>query len=340
MRAAVLRAFGAPLVIETVTDPQPGPDDAVIRVAACGIDGTDLKLLDGFGYTPDLPFVMGHEVAGTVETVGANVEAARPGDRVVAYNFLIPPASPWYGAPREQLAPDMAGVIGVKGHPGGFAERLALPACQLVAIPGALTFADAAVHADAGLTGFHAVRRGRVAAGETVLVIGVGGVGSFAVQVAQLAGARVIAAERTAEKRAWAKTLGADATVDSAAIAPAVRTLTGGRGADCVLDIVGTEASFAAALDSAAAGGRIVVVGYTPDSFALPGKRLAQNEIEVIGARAGSRAELAEVLALSADGRIRSIVTDRAPLDCVNEALAKLRDGRVIGRLVLDIGDG
>jgi propanol-preferring alcohol dehydrogenase len=340
MRAAVLKAFGAPLVIEEVADPRPGPDDAVVKVAACGIDGTDLKLLDGFGYTPDLPFVMGHEVAGTVEAVGANVTAVKPGDRVVAYNFLIPPQSPWYGGPREQLAPDMTGVIGVKGHAGGFAERLAVPAYQLVAIPGDLSFHDAAVHADAGLTGYHAVRRGRVARGETVLVIGVGGVGSFAVQVAQLAGARVIAAERTEAKRAWAASLGAEATVDSAAIAPAVRTLTGGRGADCVLDIVGTEATFAAALDSVATGGRIVVVGYTPDSFALPGKRLAQNEIEVIGARAGARAELAEMLALSASGHIRSIVTDRAPLEAVNAALAKLRAGEVIGRLVLDIGDG
>ena len=340
MKAAVLKAFGAPLVIEEVADPRPGLDDAVIKVAACGIDGTDLKLLDGFGYTPDLPFVMGHEVAGTVAAVGATVSAVRPGDRVVAYNFLIPPGSPWYGGPREQLAPDMTGVIGVKSHDGGFAERLAVPARQLVAIPGDLSLHDAAVHADAGLTGYHAVRRGRVATGETVLVIGVGGVGSFAVQVARLAGARVIAAERTEAKRAWATSLGAEATVDSAATAPAVRALTGGRGADGVLDIVGTEASFAAALDSVAAGGRIVVVGYTPDSFAVPGKRLAQNEIEVIGTRAGSRAELAEVLALSACGRIRSIVTDRAPLAEVNAALAKLRQGRVIGRLVLDIGDG
>ena len=156
-------------------------------------------------------------------------------------------------------------------------------------------------------------------------------------QVARLAGARVIAAASTAAKRDWAGGLGAGATVDGAAAAPAVRTLTGGRGVDCVLDIVGTEASFAAALDSVAGGGRIVVVGYTPDSFALPGKRLAQNEIEVIGSRAGSRGDLAEILALTASGSIRSIVTDRAPLAAVNTALAKLRDGGVVGRLVLDI---
>ena len=104
-----------------------------------------------------------------------------------------------------------------------------------------------------------------------------------------------------------------------------------------MLDIVGTEATMEAAIDAVAVGGRIVVVGYTPDSFTLAGKRLAQNELEIIGSRAGSRKDLAEALALTASGRVRSIVTDRAPLSAVNEALAKLARGDVLGRLVLDV---
>jgi propanol-preferring alcohol dehydrogenase len=94
----------------------------------------------------------------------------------------------------------------------------------------------------------------------------------------------------------------------------------------------------AAAIDAVCAGGRIIVVGYTPDTFALSGKQLAQNEIEVIGSRSGSRKELAAALGLAAAGHIRSIVTDTAPLSGVNGALAKLRGGEVLGRLVLDIG--
>jgi propanol-preferring alcohol dehydrogenase len=337
MKAAVLKAFGAPLVIEEVADPIPGPDDAVVRVEACGIDGTDLKLLDGFGYTPELPFVMGHEPAGVVECVGERVTAFKPGDRVIAYIFLIPPESPWFQSEREQMAPDMTGVIGVKGHAGGFAERLCVSARQLVRIPDEVGMHDAAVHCDAGLTAYHAVRRSRLIAGETVLVIGVGGVGSFAVQYAAIAGARVIAAERTQAKREWARSLGAAETVNSADTARAVREVTKGRGVDCVLDIVGTKATMAAAIDSVYVGGRIVVVGYTPDSFTLSGKRLAQNELELIGTRAGSRAELTVALNLTATGRIRSIVTDRDPLANVNEALAKLCDVNVLGRLVLDV---
>jgi D-arabinose 1-dehydrogenase-like Zn-dependent alcohol dehydrogenase len=117
-----------------------------------------------------------------------------------------------------------------------------------------------------------------------------------------------------------------------------VRDWTNGRGVDCVLDIVGTEQTMAAAIDAVGVGGRIVVIGYTPDLFALSGKRLAQNELEVIGSRCGSRKELVAALGLSAAGRVRSIVTERSPLSGANEALGRLRSGGVIGRLVLDIG--
>ena len=337
MKAAILKAFGTPLSIEEVDDPHPGPDDTVLRVRVCGIDGTDLKLLDGFGYTPELPFIMGHEAAGVVETVGDRVTAFKPGDRVIPYNFLIPSESSWYQTEREQLSPDMQGIVGVKNRNGGYAERLLLPARQLVRIPDGIAWHDAAVHGDAGLTAYHAIRRSRLTLGETALLIGVGGVGSFAIQFARLAGARVIAAERTRTKLDWALHLGATEVVESDHVARAVRDLTDGRGVDCVVDIVGTEQTMAAAIDAVSPGGRIVIVGYTPDSLALSGKRLAQNELEVIGSRAGSRRELSAALSLTAAGLVRSIVTDRAPLESVNEALAKLRRSEVVGRLVLDI---
>jgi propanol-preferring alcohol dehydrogenase len=177
----------------------------------------------------------------------------------------------------------------------------------------------------------------RLAPEETVLVIGVGGVGSFAVQFAKLAGARVFAVERTEAKLGWARDLGAMEAFGSADIAEAVRYLTDGRGVDCVLDIVGTEQTMSAAIDAVCVGGRIIVVGYTPDSFVLSGKRLAQNEFEVIGSRCGSRKELVAALGLFASGQVRSIVTDTEPLDRVNQALARLRKGEVKGRLVLDV---
>ncbi|HUC18246.1 MAG TPA: zinc-binding dehydrogenase [Acetobacteraceae bacterium] len=338
MKAAVLKAFGSPLAIEEVDDPRPGPDEVLVKVMACGIDGTDLKLLDGFGYTPRLPFIMGHEPAGIVESVGERVHAFARGDRVIPYIFLVSPENPSYQTGREQLCPDMLGVLGVKGWNGGYAEKLLLPAHQLVPIPAGIAWHDAAVHCDAGLTAYHAVRRARLGLSDTVLVIGVGGVGSFAVQFANLAGACVIAVEQTEAKRDWARRLGAAETLSSVDVGPAVRALTNRRGVDCVLDLVGSKDTIAAGLDSVSTGGRIVMVGYTTDSLVLSGKNLAQNELEVIGSRAGSRRELHASLDLAAAGRIHSIVTDRFPFDRVNEALARLATGQVLGRLVLDMG--
>jgi propanol-preferring alcohol dehydrogenase len=339
MKAAVLHRFGAPLSLEDVPQPAIGPDDVLVRVRACGIDGTDLKLLDGFGYSPDLPFIMGHEPAGEVVDVGTHVDQFAVGDRVIPYIFFIPPDNPWYGSPREQLCPDMQGVLGVKGIAGGYAELMSVPAHQLARLPAGIAWEDAAVLCDAGLTAYHAVQRSRLQEGETALILGVGGVGSFVVQLARLAGARVIAVERGTAKTARARDLGADEVIHvadaDADLRQAVRQLTQGRGAECVVDIVGTHHTMSAGIDSLAVGGRLIVVGYTPDEFAIGGKRLAQNEFAILGSRGGSRSDLSAVAALAAGGQLKSIVTDTRPLSEVNEALADLRQGRVLGRLVI-----
>ena len=339
MKAAVLREFGAPLTLAEVATPAPGPGEVLVRVKACGIDGTDLKLLDGFGYTPDLPFIMGHEPAGDVAAIGRDVGEFRVGDRVIPYIFLIPKESPWYGTERAQLCPEMTGVLGVKGLSGGYAEFLVVPAHQLVRLPDGVAWEDGAVLCDAGLTAYHAVSRARLTREETVLVTGVGGVGSFVVQLARLAGARTIAVDRGRAKIDRARRLGAEQAIDAldSDIAGDVRRFTEGRGVDCVLDVVGTQQTLSAGVDSLAVGGRLGVVGYTPDDRSAGGKRLAQNEFEILGSRGGSRSELRAVVQLAAEGRIESIVTDARPLREANEALAELREGRVLGRMVLRI---
>lgn len=338
MKAALLEEFGAPLVLTDVPDPVPGPDEVQIRVRACGIDGTDLKLLDGFGYTPKLPFIMGHEPAGVVEQVGGELDEFAPGDRVIPHIFLVPPESRWFRSPREQLCPEMTGVVGVKDAPGGYAERVCVAARQLVRIPESVAWHDAAVLCDAGLTAWHAVDRASLLSGETVLVVGVGGVGSFVVQFAKMAGVDVIAVDRSAQKLDWARSLGADHVLNSHEqdVAGEVRRLTGGIGVDCALDIVGAAASLTAGIAALKPGGRLVLVGYTPDEYTLSAKQFAQNEFELIGSRGGSFRDLQAVVDCVASGRIKSIVTGRRPFEEVNEALAELRAGGVLGRLVLE----
>ncbi len=337
MKAAVLRKFGEPLSIEQIDKPTPGPQEVLIRVHACGIDGTDLKLIDGFGYHPQLPFVMGHEPAGVVDQIGVEVSDVRVGDHVVTYNFFTCGQCAICRGDREQLCPHMAAVLGVKGWPGGYAEYLKVPARQVVAVPRGISFEDAAVLCDAGITAFHAVERSRATRGETVLVFGVGGVGSFAVQFAKMSGARVIAVDTSESKCARALELGADSTINGVQqdVTAEVRRLTGDWGVDCVIDIVGREATMVAGVDSLRNGGRIVIVGYTPEVYHLSGKQLAQNELELIGARCGRKCDLIATVRHVAGGRISSIVTDAFPLDQVNEALALLRSGQVLGRCVL-----
>lgn len=339
MKAAVLHEFGKPLVVGEVEIPVPGPNEVLIRVHACGIDGTDLKLLDGFGYHPDLPFIMGHEPAGIVEQTGTDVTNLSAGDRVVTYNFFTCGECALCRNDREQLCPHMSGVLGVKDKPGGYAEFLKVPERQVLPIPDGISFPDAATLCDAGITAFHAVDRSRLCAAETVLVFGVGGVGSFAVQFAQLAGARVIAVDTTEAKCSRALELGADAVINGTEqdVRVAARRLTDGWGVDCVIDIVGKEVTIAAGVDSLCNGGRLVIVGYTPDTYSMNGKQIAQNELEVIGARCGRKRDLLSAAELVAAGKTKSIVTDTYPLEEVNEALALLRAGQVLGRCVLEI---
>ncbi len=340
MKAAVLHAFGQPLSIESIDVPELGPDDVLVKVMACGVDGTDLKMLDGFGYRAELPFVMGHEVAGIVERAGSNVRNTQPGDRVTTYNFVTCGECRNCRSGRTQLCPNITGIIGVKDIPGGYAEYLRVPASQVVQLPDGIDWADAAVLSDAGITAYHSVQRSRVNGEETVAIVGAGGVGSFAVQFARLTGARVISVERTQEKCRHAAELGAHEAINGTAadVAAEVRRLTDGWGADCVIDIVGTEETITNGIDSLANGGRFVLVGYTPDTWTLEGKRMAQNEIEFIGTRCGGREDLLGAAKLLAEGKARSIVTDRFPLESVNDAHKKLRSGEVMGRLVLMIG--
>ena len=339
MKAAVLKEFGKPLLIEQVPDPVIASDEVLINVMACGIDGTDLKLLDGFGYTPDLPHVMGHEPSGVVAEVGSDVTDFKPGDHVITYNFSYCGRCLVCRAGRQQICPNMTNVLGVRGAFGGYAEYLKIPARQVVRVPRRAAWEDAAVLCDAGITAFHAVDRSRLKVGETVVIFGVGGVGSFAVQFARLAGARVIAVDVSPAKLQHARSLGADETIDitSEDVPKRVAGLTDEWGADCAIDIVGKEQTIAAGVDSLCHGGRIVIVGYTPEQYPLNGKQLAQNELEVIGTRCGPMNDLLRAAEVVASGRTRSIVTDTAPLEQVNEALARLREGRVLGRLVLQM---
>ena len=342
MKAVVFHARNQPLQLEDVEIPSPGPEEVLVQVMACGADITDWKILDGFAYIPKLPIVLGHETAGVVAKVGSQVTGFKPGDRVAVYNYFYCGKCSYCRARREQLCVNMAGLMGILERDGGYAEYTTVLARQLVRVPENVAWHDAAVCCDAGITAVHAVDRSGVKLGETVLVIGVGGVGAVVTQLCKLAGARVVTVDQSEVKAQRAREMGADAALNSRTvdIAEAVLDMTEGQGVDCVMDVVGVEETMTYGMDSLRRGGRLVLVGYTEERYPLKGEQLDQNELTIIGTRGGRMLDLINTVQLVSSGKIKSIVTDLYPLEKANEALAFLRTGNALGRVVLQTPAG
>jgi D-arabinose 1-dehydrogenase-like Zn-dependent alcohol dehydrogenase len=337
MKAAVLHKIGEALRIGEVPTPKAGPDELVIRTTACGICGTDLHIRDGWGYTPELPFIMGHEPAGVVVEVGERVTKFKPGDRAVPNIFFTCGNCFYCRTNRETQCLHLEGILGVLTYPGGYGEFFKVRERQLFHLPETISFSEGAVIADAVVTAVHAVRRGRVAPEETVMVISVGGCSAAAIQVCKAYGARVISVVRSQEKRERALRLGADAALDSrqTSIPGAVMDLTDGLGVHCVIDGVGNADTMNTGMESLCRGGRLVILGYTQDRHALDPRKTAVHELEIIGTRSGGRDDTAESIRLVGVDTWVPVVTDSFPIEQVEEAHALMRQGKNLGRIVL-----
>ena len=337
MKAAVLHQIGQPLRVEEVPPPKIGPDDVLVHTRACGICGTDLHIRDGWGYTPALPFIMGHEPAGIVAEVGSNVTGFKAGDPVVPNIFFACGNCFYCRTNRETQCIRLGGILGVLNHSGGYGEYFRIPARQLFHLPSHVPFTEGSIIADAVVTSVHGVKRGRVRQGETVVVISVGGCSAAAIQICKAYGAKVICVVRSSEKEKRAIALGADEALNSREIdiPAAVKDLTNGLGAECVIDGVGTEETLSEGIRSLCHGGRLVILGYTRERYPLDPRQVAVHELEVIGTRSGGRQDTAESIRFVADQKWVPIVTDIYPLDRVEEAHQQMREAKALGRIVL-----
>jgi NADPH:quinone reductase-like Zn-dependent oxidoreductase len=346
MRAALFRRHGGPEVMEVgeVPVPEPGPGEVQVRVTAAALNHIDLWLRRGLPALPiALPHVAGGDVCGVVAALGAGVEpmaGAREGDRVLINPGLSCGRCAACLDGRDNFCPDYR-LLGEQTW-GGQAELVVVPAQNVVPAPRDRLPLDDAQLASIPIAFITAwqmlVDRARIQQGETVLVLAAGsGVGTAAVQIAKLWGARVIATASTGEKLAAARALGADETIDHAStdVVAEVKRLTGRRGADIVVDHVGA-ATFGKSVVACARGGRIVVCGATTGHEPVLNLRhVFWRQLSILGSTLASKARLPQLLDLFAAGRLRPVVDRVFPLAEVAEAHRRLESRAAFGKLVL-----
>jgi propanol-preferring alcohol dehydrogenase len=330
VRAAVLREYGRPLDVCEVPDPVPGPNDALVRVRAAGVCATDLTIRAGGLPAARPPRIPGHEIAGEVVTLGTNTGGVGPrvGDHVIVCYYLTCGACGYCRTGRDTLCERVRGRVGVELD-GGFAELVAVPTASLFPVGEAVGFDAAAVLADAGAASWHALRRqGQLVAGERVIVVGAGGLGLIAIQLARLVDAHPVAVDVSDEKLAAARDAGAEDVALSSTDWPAALGP-----ADLVLDLVGKPETIEASLRAVRPDGRVVLVSYgAGENVTVAPRSLITAQLRVIGSRGSYKTELADVIRFTEEGSLRPVVGRSYPLAAINEALDALAAGTVLGR--------
>lgn len=340
MRAMAVPAYGEPLIPIDVPEPEVPDGCALLQVLTCGVCFSDVKTSRGempFSADLSLPHIPGHEICGRV------IATQPPGlleEGTVGTVFHYWPCGRCSSCRRgdETLCSDLVGWVGFT-HPGGFRERIAVPVDRLIPIPPSIDPISAAPMSCALGTAYRSVVvRGAVRSGMSVGIIGLGGVGIHAAQVARASGARVVGFDLHEPTLAAARDLGLDARTSDDDAMNAARVEIAPEGMDVVVDAVGKARTFEAASRLVRPGGRIVGVGYSPTTdLSLPTTKLVLEELQVIGSRFAHREDLERAIALVAAGDVSPIVGLVRNLDEVNDVFSHLSSGEVVGRAVLDI---
>ncbi len=328
--------------LDEVPAPQPGSGEVLLEVAAAGVCGTDVSIAFGsHGSASGAGAVtLGHEIAGRITAVGESVEEWSVGDAVVVCPIVSCGRCRACVRGSAQVCARRR-VIGIDID-GGLADQVVVPADTLVRLPDGIAPEAGAILTDAVATPFHALGdRAQLRPGESIAVLGIGGLGQHAVQLARLFGAgRVVAIDTRPEALALAVELGADAVVDAreSSVAEAIRAAIGGDGADVVADFTGAATAIEAGVEALRTGGRLVMCGLGPDRVTLPAtNELVRREITLLAAYGFRRDTIELVITLVAAGRLSlgSSISHIVGLQDTDDALRMLRDKRDAPRRIV-----
>lgn len=343
MRALAVAAVGGleHLAVRELPAPEvEGPGDVRVRVHAAALNRLDLFVADGLpGVSYSFPHILGSDGAGVVESVGPAVTRVRPGDRVMINPGLSCGRCPACLAGEESLCAGF-GVVGEHRH-GTAAEYVVVPQENLAPVPPAMPWPEAAAFSLGTLTAWRMLTtRAKLQPGETVLIWGIGGgVAMAALGIARHLGARTVVTSGTEAKLEAARRHGADTAINHSTsdVVAEVRRLTGGRGADVVVDSVG-QVRWQESLRALRRGGRLVTCGATTGPMVtIDLRRLFWHQWSLLGSTLGSRREYDEIVALAHQGRLWPVVDRTVPLDEGPAALARLERGEQIGKLVIEV---
>ncbi|MEV4623085.1 NAD(P)-dependent alcohol dehydrogenase [Asanoa sp. NPDC049573] len=339
MKAVRLHAYHQQPVVEDVPEPTvKGPFDVLVRIGGAGVCRTDLHIAEGqwaAAMAPQLPYTLGHENAGWVHEVGSAVSSVAVGDTVILHPTTT------CGLCRACRAGDDMHCVNSSfpglSHDGGMAEVLLTSERACVKLDPSTRPQDVAALADAGITAYHAVRKAvpLLYPGTTAVVIGAGGLGHIGIQcLAALTATKIIVVDRNPDALKLAEQIGAHETVvaDGTHV-QAVQDLTGGRGADVVLDFVAEQGAEADAFAMTARAGSYFVIGYG-GTVHIPTLDIISTERNIVGNIVGTYNDLAELMVLAQAGRV-TLHTRTYPLDAALDAIQDLDAGRVRGRAIL-----
>lgn len=335
MKAVAVTQYGGKLTVIEAPVPIPAPNEVLVHVRASGLCSTDTHLLNGRQPLGDLPRILGHEIAGDIIELGSNVNDWQVNDRVTVGVDVTCGTCRFCLTGQTQLCMHKK-RIGFELN-GGHSEYVAVPCTNLVHISDGISYEQAAILPDAVACTYHCiVGQGKLALGQIIVILGVGGLGIHGVQIAVRAGAKVIATSRRPERLKIAEKYGAiPVNTNTQSLEAVVQELTGGEGVDVIMDNIGNNASIAQGLNILRPGGKFLVVAYLEDTFHIPSIPLFSKEFEIIGCRGSTRKDLVDVVRCVENGVIEPVIGAYFDLEEIDKAVECLENSQMIGRIVL-----